>query len=137
MRAHTQNFWFGKNPAMSIEVWAKCVKTFTKLLYVLWFYQNCTQSQSADVFLEVMLFFSSFRQVRGNLGQNGAWSSLNWKNAPNMKWDRVVFYGHFLWSFFGEIWTKFPRTSKICLLLHLWVYMNNLVYFCRRFQLRF
>jgi len=54
----------------SEEIWAKCVKTFTELLYVHWFYKNATQNQNADVFLEIMLYLVLFGQVRGNLRKN-------------------------------------------------------------------
>jgi len=39
-----------KIPTKSVEIWAKYVKTFAKLLYVPWFYKTGTQNQSADVF---------------------------------------------------------------------------------------
>jgi len=45
----------------SEEIWAKCVKTFTELLYVHWFYKNATQNQNADVFFGDHALFSSFR----------------------------------------------------------------------------
>jgi len=85
--------------------------------------QKCHQNQSAAVslFLEVM-FLVLFWQFRGNLSNNGAWSALIWKNAPNIKWNAVIFFGgNCLECFsgrFGEIWAKILRIPKICLLLH-------------------
>jgi len=55
--------------AKSVEIWAKYVDTFAKSLYVLRFYKNGTQNQSADIFLEVMFLFSSFW---ASPGKNGA-----------------------------------------------------------------
>jgi len=129
----------------SVEIWAKFVERFAKLLHVLWSYENGTQNQSADVLFfggHVFLFFSGklgeFGQVRGNLSKNGAWSVLwcflilkkcalvlfDFKNAPNMRRNAVVFFwGHFLWSFFRASLGKFGQKSfvppNICLLLHL------------------
>jgi len=52
--------------------------------------------------LEVMFCSVFFEQVRGNLGKfgenlgkNGAWSALIWKNAPKMKLNAVVFFRSF------------------------------------------
>ena len=112
-----------------MEIRAKCVKTFVKLLYVLWFYKNCTQSQSADVFYFLRSCFSlvRFRQVRGNLGKNGAWSASMWKYAPNLKWDAIVFLRSFSLEFFsgkfGEIGQNFFALPKICL-LHTYVFRH-------------
>jgi len=58
----------------------------------------------------------------GNLGKNGAWSALIWKNVPNMKRNAVVcFGGHFLWRIFRASLEEFGQKSfappKICLLL--------------------
>jgi len=109
-----------------VKIWAKCMNTFAKSLYVLWFYKNGTQNQSADVFLEVMFLFS-FGQVGGNLGRNGAWSALICKKMrPTSKEMRSFFWGPFLWSIFRASLGKFAQKSfapqKICL-LHLWTVM--------------
>ena len=116
----------GKNPlkirVKSVEIWVKCVKAFTKSLYMVWIYKNGTQIQSADFFFKVM-FFVQVRENLGrfgwNLGRNGTWSALIWKNAPNMKWNAVVFFiffgSHFFGIFsgnFGAIWAKILRTPK-------------------------
>ena len=131
MQAHPQNVWFGENPGKICgEIRAKCVNTFAKSLYVLWFYKNSTPNKSANVFLWRSCFYLVlFGQVRGNLGKfgenlgkNGAWSALIWKNAPNVKRNAVVFFGgHFLWSIFrarlGNLGKSFAP-PRICLLLH-------------------
>jgi len=59
----------------------KCVNTFAKSLYVLWFYKNGTLNQSADVFLEVTLLFSYFRASLEEIwAEMVAWSgALIWK----------------------------------------------------------
>jgi len=94
-----------------MEIRAKCVKTVAKLLHVLWFYKNCTQSQSADVFYILRSCFSlvRFGQVRENLGKNGAWSASNWKNWNEMQ---SFFWGHFLWSFFLASLAKLGKISS-------------------------
>ena len=75
-------------------------------------------------FLEVMFFQFFFWKVRGNLGKfegnlgiNGAWSGLIWKNAPELEQNAVIFLSLFSLEFFsgkfGEIWAKSfaPRCS--------------------------
>ena len=114
-----------------MEIRAKCVKTFVKLLYVLWFYINCTQSQSADIFYFLRSCFSlvRFGQVRGNLGKNGVWSASNWKKCAHlhMRCNRFFFWGHFVWSFFrarlGKFRQNFFALPKICM-FHTYVFRH-------------
>jgi len=54
-----------------------------------------------------------FGQAREELGKNGAWSALIWKNASNIKWNAVVFFvfgGHFLCSFFRTKILRIPKS---------------------------
>jgi len=118
IRAKPLKIW-----AKSLEIWAKCVKTFTRLLYVVWIYKNGSQNESADLVLFLIIWRSCFL---GKLGE--IWSSLGeiwvkmfacsrliWQNAPNMKWNAVVFLEVIFWIFFrqvGEIWAKILRTQK-------------------------
>ena len=106
-----QNLW---------GIWAKCVKTFAKSLYVLWFYKNSTPNESANVFLWMSCFYLVlFGQVRGNLGKfgenlgkNGAWSALIWKNVPNVKRNAVIFLEViFFGIFFGHVWGIWANPS--------------------------
>jgi len=70
--------------AKSVEIWAKCVKTFAKSLDVHCFLNNGAQNQRADVFLEVIfLFFSGkLRKIWAKTVLDVLWFE---KNTPRMK----------------------------------------------------
>ena len=115
IRAKPLKIW-----AKSLEIWAKCVITFTRLLYVVWIYKNGSQNESADLVLFLIIWRSCFL---GKLGE--IWSSLAeiwakmfacsrliWQNAPNMKWNAVVFFGgHFL-DFFQTSWGNLGKNPS-------------------------
>jgi len=76
VKAHPQTFYLVKIWAKSLkiransaEILAKSVKTFAKLLYVLSFYKNGTQNQSADFFYWRSCFVYFFS---GKLGKSWA-----------------------------------------------------------------
>ena len=104
MLAHPQYFWFGENPGKICWNLGKMLEYLRKIaVYAL------ISQKSTDLFLlEVLFLFSSFRASWGNLGKNGAWRGLIWKNTPNMSRNAVVFLFLFfevifLWVFFGQI----------------------------------
>ena len=112
--------------AKSVEIWAKCVKTFAKSFYVLWFCKSGTQNQNANV-LDLLFFWRScffvfFGQVRviwASLGVIGAKMVLGVlrfeKWAQHEKKCSRFFGGHFFGVFsgkFGEIWAKIFRISE-------------------------
>jgi len=83
--------------------------------YVLWFYKNGTQNQSADIFFARSCFyFVHFGHVRGNLGKNDAWGVL-WFKHIRPTWEEMQsffsFGGHFLWSFFQASSGTFGQKS--------------------------
>ena len=145
--AHPQIFWFDENSGkICVNLGKMCENRFmcfdftkkrfmcfdfTKIALCTLILQKWRRNQSADVFfLEVMFFQFFFGQVKGNLGKfagnlgkNGAWSALIWKNAPKMEWNPVIFLRSFPLEFFsdkfGEIWAKSLAPPKLCLLLHL------------------
>jgi len=78
-----------------VEFWAKSVKTFAKLLYVLLLLQKWHENIWAEMVLEVIWFA--------------------------MKWNTVVFFGDHFRASLGKFVQNSFAPSKICLLLHLWL----------------
>jgi len=78
--------------------------------------QKWHQNQSAGIlfcFWRSCFYLVLFGQVRGNLGKNGAWSALIWKNAPNIKRNAVVFLEVILFGVvFGQVWGNLGKNPS-------------------------
>jgi len=70
VQRHPKTFDLVKVRVKSVEIWAKCVKTFAKSLHVLSFYKNGIQNQSADaIFWRSCFYVIIFGNARGKFGQ--------------------------------------------------------------------
>ena len=90
--------------AKSVEIWVKCVNTFAKIVYVLWFYKNGTQNQSADFYWRSCFYVVDY--FSGKLGE--IWAKMvlviPWFEKMRPTWKEMQsFFGglgdHFLWVF--------------------------------------
>ena len=90
---------FLKIRVITMEIWVKCVKTFAKLLYVLWFYKNGTHNQDAHVFvfLEVMFLW----EIWASLVE--LWAKMVLEVLWFEKLRQHFFEGIFLGVFFGQV----------------------------------
>ena len=122
------NFTKVKIREKSVEIWAKCLKTIAKLLYVLWFYKSGTPNQSADVLFVIFFwscfYFVLFGQVWRKFVQKWCLKCLDLKKCAQHENERsrffwkVIFFGVF-WASLGKFGKKSFTPPKICLLLHL------------------
>ena len=107
----------------SVEIWAGMCEILRKLVVRVLILQKWDPKQkyrrneSADVFFHFFgghfVYLLLVHLVRGNLGKNGAWSALIWKNATNA----VVFPVNsislgFFSGKFGKIWAKILRNHQ-------------------------
>jgi len=85
-----QNVW---KPSQNYCMWFEFIKMAPKVkVRMLFFWRSC--------------FLSKFGW---NLGKNGAWSSLIWINAPDMKWNAVVFLEVII---FGQVWGNLGKNPS-------------------------
>jgi len=109
VKAHPQKFWFDENPGnipqnpgkICINL-SKMYENLRKIALCVVILQKWRRKSKCrrSFFLEVMFLQFFFGQVRGNLGKNGAWNALIWKNAPKMEWNAVLFLVLFSLEFF-------------------------------------
>jgi len=90
-----------------VEIWAKYVNTFAKSLD---FYQNGTQNQNADVFMEIIFFGVFFGQVWGNLGK---YPSHPQKFACSYTYALKVSWEISLYGTLKKLCGKATKTSRI------------------------
>jgi len=96
--------------------------------------QNCCMcfdfsKMAPKIKVQTILWWSCFYlvlfgQARKNLGKfwwdlrkHGVWSALIWKNAPNMKWNAVVFlffFSEFIFFgvYFGQFWGNLGKHTS-------------------------
>jgi len=110
-----------------VEIWAKCVNTFAKYLYVCFDFTKMARkikAQTFQFFFGGRILFSSFRASSGKFGQMREKFGLKWclkcfdlKKCVQheKKYSRFVFVfffgGHNLWSIFRASLGKFGQKS--------------------------
>ena len=116
-----QNLWkFGQKlwkPSQKCCMYFDFAKMAPKIKVQTFFLRSCFYLVLSGQIRE------NFGKFGWNLGKNGAWSALIWKNAPNMnemQFFEVIFFGVFFRASLGKFGRKSFSPPKICLLLHLW-----------------